>query len=225
MDISASSVGRMLLAECEQEGVEPYADGISPPSSAAAAAPAPPPEQEPPSTVEFAGVPWCFNRHSVVQASVVSAPGGPDIPAGSSVLFCMQCGASVGSHFSRGHGLDALCQGKDAPGLRTQRARLRKGQYPGRQDSRLEAFRAPSQELRDHWTARLPSLAGVGALQDGLGQHAVSSGGGCGTGSGYGLQFPAPLIDFEVARLHGFDDPSSVVSFISDFKGIHEAES
>ena len=168
-----------------------------------------------------------MNGHSIVQASVVAAPGGPEVETGTNVLFCMQCGASVGKHFSRGAGLDAACQGRDAPGLRTQRARLRKGQYPGRLNAVLEAYRAPSQVLRDHWCARLPSLAAGGGFEDARGQRAESSGGGAGTGSGsvgYGFQFAPPLIDHEVARLHGFADPSSVVSFISEYKGLQAAE-
>ena len=217
---------------CREEGVEPFegTQGVSPaggeerpvvqpasaslPGSSADAAPASAAASSPSSAgdlQECDGIPWALNGHSVVQASLHPiAEGAPSVP---DLICCKACGASLHRNVRPGEGLDGVCRGRETPGLRSQRARLRRGLAP-RIEARLDSVRGPDMECKAAWAARLPSLTSLGTDSGARGGQAA----GVGLSQSrafspcYGTKVPE-LDDWAVAQLHGFVSPGAAVEF------------
>ena len=151
------------------------------------------------------GIPWRLNGHSVVQASLVPiAKGAKSMP---DIFFCKVCGASLHRSFRPGEGLDTVCHGRETPGLKSQRSRLRRGLAP-RIEAHLARVRGPEAAIKAAWTARLPSLTSWGMDPGAWGQEAVR--GDSASGVLYGTTVPE-LDDWAVALFHDFSSPGAAL--------------
>ena len=219
LDFDPGLMDDLLEAGLEQ-GARPYegVPGVRVLDAAAAPQPPPPPPAPPEdSVIQSSGVPWCFNGHSVVQAPLIAIPGGIEVQPSDVVLFCKSCGASMFRNVRSGEGLDGPCQGPSAPGLRTQRSRLRRGLFPGRQAARIGSAAGPTASQVSARTPRLASLKAATAEAADVGGEARPATAPPLRPPRYGLTLPR-LLDFDVARMHGFDSPTKVVEFAQWYK-------